>query len=102
MAYSSQTGRKIGTTFDHSVYLPRKLIFVNHSPFQSTLSDDEDETDDSASEPDSEYGRERFAFPELDDKIRQAISEYEAVFPKLNFSSPRVSIHLSYLLTDAC
>lgn len=55
------------------------------------LSDDEDEMDDSASELDDGYGRERFAFPELDEKIRQAISEYGAVFPKLNFSSPRVS-----------
>lgn len=55
------------------------------------LSDDEDEMDDSASELDGGYGRERFAFPELDEKIRQAISEYGAVFPKLNFSSPRVS-----------
>ena len=63
------------------------------STFQSTLSDDEDEVDDSTSEPDSEYGKEHFAFPELDDKIRQAISEYGAVFPKLNFSSPRVSTH---------
>ena len=65
------------------------------------MSDDEDEVDDSASEPDSEYGREHFAFPDLDDKIRQAISEYEAVFPKLNFSSPRVSVHPSRSFANA-
>lgn len=62
------------------------------SPSRCTLSDDEDEIGDSSSQPGSEYGTGRFAFPELDDKIRQAISEYEAVFPKLNFSSPRVSV----------
>jgi hypothetical protein len=67
------------------------MIPAYHSSSQSTLSDDEDEVEDSASEPDSEYGRERFVFPELDKQIRQAISEYGAVFPKLNFSSPRVS-----------
>lgn len=61
------------------------------SPYQSALSDEEDETESSASESDSDCGGEPLAFPELDDKIRQAISEYGAVFPKLNFSSPRVS-----------
>jgi hypothetical protein len=68
-------------------------MFVYLSPPRSTLSDDEDEMDDSASELDNEYRREHFSFPDLDDKIRLAISEYEAVFPKLNFSSPRVSAH---------
>lgn len=53
-----------------------------------------DYMEDSDSEPDGESARERFAFPELDDKIRQVVSEYGAVFPKLNFSSPRVSISL--------
>lgn len=71
------------------------------SPSQSTLSDDEDEVGDSSSQPGSEYGKERFAFPELDDKIRQAISEYEAVFPKLNFSSPRVSVQPSHTPANA-
>ncbi|TFK52520.1 cytoplasmic protein [Heliocybe sulcata] len=31
----------------------------------------------------------KYAFPELDAQIRQAIAEYDGVFPKLNFSSPR-------------
>ena len=85
--------------------MPHKLIPVYHSPPQSTLSDDESKIGDSDSEPDSEYGRECFAFPELDDKIRQAISDYGAVFPKLNFSSPRVSSPLTFthkcVLNDA-
>jgi len=76
-------------------------IYNNHSPCESTLSDNEDEMEDSGSESESEYGSERFAFPELDDKIRQAILEYGAVFPKLNFSSPRVSAPPSHSLTNA-
>lgn len=71
-------------------------MLLYHSPYQSALSDSED----SASESDSECGRERFAFPELDDKIRQVISEYGAVFPKLNFSSPRVSAPMSHPLKN--
>jgi hypothetical protein len=35
--------------------------------------------------------RPRYAFPDLDKQIRSAVDEYGAVFPKLNFSSPRVS-----------
>ena len=51
------------------------------------MSDDED------SEPEDEQDeRTRFAFPELDAQIRAAVVEYGAVFPKLNFSSPRVRI----------
>ncbi|KAF8916037.1 cytoplasmic protein [Mucidula mucida] len=42
--------------------------------------DDEEEEEDTA---------QRYAFPELDQQIRKAIEEYGAVFPKLNFSSPR-------------
>ena len=76
-------------------------MFLCHSPYQSTLSDNEEEIEDSASEPDSEYGRERFSFPELDDRIREAISDYGAVFPKLNFSSPRVSVSTSHPLKHA-
>ena len=54
--------------------------------------------EDPSSEPDGQYGSVCFAFPELDDKIRQAILEYGAVFPKLNFSSPRVSVPPSHSL----
>lgn len=50
----------------------------------STLSDDEG----AASEDEAEGPR--FSFPELDAQIRAAIREYGAVFPKLNFSSPKV------------
>ncbi|THV05275.1 D123-domain-containing protein [Dendrothele bispora CBS 962.96] len=54
-------------------------------PVQSTLSDDEDgyESDDEGEE------LRKFAFPELDKKIRDCIKDYGAVFPKLNFSSPK-------------
>jgi len=55
-------------------------------PAESTLSDDDDgyESDDEGEE------LKKFAFPELDQKIRECIKEYGAVFPKLNFSSPKV------------
>ncbi|CCL99260.1 uncharacterized protein FIBRA_01275 [Fibroporia radiculosa] len=53
-------------------------------PVVSELSDNED-SDEEESEPD----RRHFAFPELDAKIREAVVQYGAVFPKLNFSSPR-------------
>ncbi|KAJ7459811.1 D123-domain-containing protein [Mycena latifolia] len=56
-------------------------------PAESTLSDDEDEEEE---ESDNEgETRRRFAFPELDSQIRACISTYGAVFPKLNFSSPK-------------
>ncbi|EKM51888.1 uncharacterized protein PHACADRAFT_262285 [Phanerochaete carnosa HHB-10118-sp] len=64
-------------------------------PAESTLSDDEgDEGDD---EP-----RRTFAFPELDAKIREAVKDYGAVFPKLNFSSPRVRFNCAHRLAFSC
>lgn len=51
-------------------------------------SDDEDEAD----EP-----QERFSFPDLDAQIRQSIEDYGAVFPKLNFTSPKVCIPIAVL-----
>lgn len=51
-------------------------------------SDEEDEAD----EP-----QERFSFPGLDTQIRQSIEEYGAVFPKLNFTSPKVCLPISLL-----
>lgn len=60
----------------------------DHSPVESGLSDDEDSEDDDNDE--DEQPRRKFAFPELDTKIREAVKQYGAVFPKLNFSSPRV------------
>ncbi|KAH7920975.1 D123-domain-containing protein [Leucogyrophana mollusca] len=50
---------------------------------ESSLSDDDDDDSDDAS-----VGQQ-FAFPELDAHIRKAIQDYGAVFPKLNFSSPK-------------
>jgi len=54
-------------------------------PAESTLSDDEDSDEES----DDEEETRRFAFPELDAQIRASIKTYDAVFPKLNFSSPK-------------
>ncbi|KAH9847887.1 D123-domain-containing protein [Lenzites betulinus] len=70
-------------------YLDSDGVFVPEGaedlPAETTLSDDEDadegEVDDDAPA--------KFAFPELDAKIREAVAAYGAVFPKLNFSSPR-------------
>ena len=47
------------------------------------------DTDDSEDE-DSDDESNTYAFPTLDAQIRQVISSYGAVFPKLNFSSPKV------------
>lgn len=62
-----------------------------YRPAESTLSDDEGEGEgeDSDGSEDGEV-RRRFAFPELDAQIRECIRTYGAVFPKLNFSSPKV------------
>ncbi|KIP10224.1 hypothetical protein PHLGIDRAFT_66166 [Phlebiopsis gigantea 11061_1 CR5-6] len=56
-------------------------------PPESSLSDNEKDEDDDSE--DEDQARRKFAFPELDAKIRQAVAQYGAVFPKLNFSSPR-------------
>ena len=58
-------------------------MFIYFSPAESRLSDD-------GSDDEDEDERPSFAFPELDAQIRAAVAEYGAVFPKLNFSSPRV------------
>jgi hypothetical protein len=64
----------------------------------SDSSDSEDQNDDASQSSASD--RPEFAFPELDLQIRGAIQEFGAVFPKLNFTSPRVRLHLRvwYLL----
>lgn len=56
-----------------------------NSVVESTLSDDNDSGSSNGSELDV-----HFSFPELDTAIRAAIDKYQAVFPKLNFSSPKV------------
>ncbi|KZT11891.1 D123-domain-containing protein [Laetiporus sulphureus 93-53] len=70
-------------------YLESDGVFIpegaEYMPGESTLSDDEE--DDEEEEPEEE--RRKFAFPELDEQIRATVSKYGAVFPKLNFSSPR-------------
>lgn len=62
------------------------------SPMESGFSDDENDPneDEQDDEGEDENSRRRFAFPELDQKIRDAVARYGGVFPKLNFSSPRV------------
>ncbi|GBE85182.1 D123-domain-containing protein [Sparassis latifolia] len=72
-------------------YLDSDGVFVPEGaedlPAGSTLSDDEGDHGDD--DDDDEDERRRFAFPDLDARIRDAVSQYGAVFPKLNFSSPR-------------
>ncbi|EPT05118.1 hypothetical protein FOMPIDRAFT_1027341 [Fomitopsis schrenkii] len=72
-------------------YLDADGVFMpegaEDTPAESTLSDSED---GSGYESDSEdEAHRKFAFPELDAQIRAAVAQYGAVFPKLNFSSPR-------------
>ena len=61
-------------------------------PIESSLSDDGD------AEEEEEERRRTFTFPDRDAKIREVVAEYDAVFPKLNFSSPRVKC----LLASSC
>ncbi|KAG2046583.1 D123-domain-containing protein [Suillus hirtellus] len=66
-------------------YLDSDGIFVpegsENVPAESTPSDQEDEDDAAIGQS--------FSFPDLDERIRQIIKEYGAIFPKLNFSSPK-------------
>jgi hypothetical protein len=63
----------------------------------STLEDDDDHDGDSDDEATASPAM-RYAFPELDSQIRAAIDEYDgAVFPKLNFSSPKVRLYFLFL-----
>jgi len=62
-------------------------LYLFFRPLTSTLDDygvDHD-SDDEVAIPSTQY-----SFLELDAQIRNAINEYGAVFPKLNFSSPKV------------
>ncbi|KAF9046324.1 D123-domain-containing protein [Panaeolus papilionaceus] len=69
-------------------YLNADGIFVpqgsENAPAITELSDDEGDEDDEDGEETKTY-----TFPELDSQIRSAVQEYDAVFPKLNFSSPK-------------
>lgn len=51
-------------------------------------SDSEDEDDDKWSDEDSEPTK-TISFPQLEQQIKDTLEEYEAVFPKLNWSSPK-------------
>ncbi|VDC02368.1 unnamed protein product [Peniophora sp. CBMAI 1063] len=70
------------------VFLPEGSVDV---PAKSSIVDvdDEEEDEDDSSDEDGEEVNVRHAFPELDERIRATVREYEAVFPKLNFSSPK-------------
>ena len=71
-----------------------------HSPAESTLSDEEDGSGYESDSEDEEH--RKYAFPELDARIRDAVARYGAVFPKLNFSSPRVCRCSPSLLPSCC
>ncbi|KAI0272936.1 D123-domain-containing protein [Russula aff. rugulosa BPL654] len=81
----------IPLTDNFKSYLEADGVFVptgsENLPQESTLEDDDDcDSDDGA--PASFAAR--YSFPELDTQIRATIDEYGgAVFPKLNFSSPK-------------
>ncbi|KAF8895450.1 D123-domain-containing protein [Infundibulicybe gibba] len=66
-------------------YLNSDGVFVpegsENLPTESAPSDEGEDSDNDT--------QNHFAFPELDQKIRDCIKEYGAVFPKLNFSSPK-------------
>ncbi|KAG8214703.1 hypothetical protein J3R82DRAFT_9788 [Butyriboletus roseoflavus] len=68
--------------FLHSISIAETPI---RSVADSTLSDEDEGESSDRSEPEVEH----FSFPELDAGIRVAIDKYQAVFPKLNFSSPK-------------
>ncbi|KAI6151591.1 D123-domain-containing protein [Pisolithus tinctorius] len=80
--------RPLGKDFKH--YLESDSIFVPDGSedvvVESTISDDDDDDDEYE---DTAIVGEHFSFPELDERIRSVIREYKAVFPKLNFSSPK-------------
>jgi hypothetical protein len=61
-------------------------------PPKSTLEDDDDHGCDGSDDEEATASfAARYSFPELDAQIRATIDEYGgAVFPKLNFSSPKV------------
>ena len=64
-------------------------------PQKITLEDDHDHDCDSDDEAGS--SAVRYSFPELDAQIRATIDEYGgAVFPKLNFSSPKVRLFILF------
>ncbi|KAF9468578.1 D123-domain-containing protein [Collybia nuda] len=73
-------------------YLDADGVFIPEGsedvPTKSSIFDDGEGPDDISDEDETPEGQ-HFAFPDLDAKIRESIQEYGAVFPKLNFSSPK-------------
>lgn len=66
--------------------MPYTNLIIYTSPAESTLSDDED----GAGEGGEDGTALCYAFPALDTQIRACVREYGGVFPKLNFSAPKV------------
>ncbi|KIK07959.1 hypothetical protein K443DRAFT_85979 [Laccaria amethystina LaAM-08-1] len=70
-------------------YLNSESVFVPEGsedlPAESTLSDESEDEEEYIDEP----APRRYAFPELDKQIRDSVKKYGAIFPKLNFSSPK-------------
>ncbi|KAI0035191.1 cytoplasmic protein [Vararia minispora EC-137] len=64
------------------VFLPRGSEDL---PVVSTIEDEDGQGD----EDEDEDEERQYAFPDLDERIRSVVKEYGAVFPKLNFSSPK-------------
>ena len=106
MEFSYQKAQKTCQSARFGYFVEQHGETCNISPMESALSDDGSEEDEDTNEVDSEEEtqepRKKFAFPELDARIRGAIKDYGAVFPKLNFSSPRVCtlVHAYVQLPD--
>lgn len=81
---------------------PTSLVY---RPPESHLSEGSDDGSDEGCETqitytdaNSDFRVKHWAFPDLDNRIRDCVEEYEGVFPKLNFSSPKVSLSASVTL----
>ncbi|KAG8832050.1 hypothetical protein FRC17_002160 [Serendipita sp. 399] len=64
----------------------------SHEEMEGQESDDDHE---SSSDSDTGPLKNVFSFPELDKQIRAVIETYGAVFPKLNWSSPKATFHFN-------
>ncbi|OCH85741.1 D123-domain-containing protein [Obba rivulosa] len=70
-------------------YLDSDGVFVPEGAEDVSVAFTEALVDPQDNEEDEGESRRQFAFPDIDAKIREMVSQYGAVFPKLNFSSPR-------------
>lgn len=75
----------------HFAARPVEYTLSDHEDENPKSENDEEQGDEGEDEDVADEPRRTFTFPELDRQIREAISQYGSVFPKLNFSSPRVS-----------